>query len=63
MANLTCIKHSKYDGLGAPDLSCKMCCKIYVDAIRLSQTVQIESHTNRIKTALEKISQTGSKSK
>ncbi len=63
MKNLVCIRHSTYDGQGAPDLSCKMCCKIYVDTIRLSQAVQIDTHTNRIKTALEKVSKTGSSTK
>lgn len=34
MQNLYCITHSKYDGKSTPNLLCKSCCSIYVNAIK-----------------------------
>lgn len=33
MENVFCFKHPKYDKKSAPDLSCKTCCRHYVDFI------------------------------
>ena len=34
MRNLYCMSHPKYDGKSTPNLLCKSCCTIYVDAIK-----------------------------
>ena len=34
MRNLVCIRHRDYDGKEPPVLSCKTCCKLYIDLIR-----------------------------
>lgn len=38
MLNLACFRHRKYDGTQPPVLSCKTCCKMYIDTIREEQT-------------------------
>ena len=37
MLNLACFRHREYDGTQPPVLSCKTCCKIYIDTIREEQ--------------------------
>ena len=34
MESVTCIRHRRYKGIEAPDLSCKMCCEIYISRIK-----------------------------
>lgn len=43
MSSIVCLVHPKYDGGEAPDLSCRACCKIYVDNIVANQTAIRES--------------------
>jgi len=41
MTNVVCIRHPKYNADNqAPDLSCKMCCRSYVDRILQKQASQ-----------------------
>ncbi len=37
--SLICIKHPKYDGIEAPDLSCKACCAKYIAQVTASQAL------------------------
>ena len=37
MLNLVCFRHREYNGSEPPVLSCKTCCKIYIDSIRNEQ--------------------------
>lgn len=39
---VVCIRHPKYKGQGAPVLSCKACCGLYVAEIRAKQTQEFE---------------------
>lgn len=40
MSNVVCFKHPVYRGETAPDLSCKMCCSMFVARIRADQIAQ-----------------------
>jgi hypothetical protein len=40
MENIRCIKHRDYTGSTAPVLSCKACCAIYINAIKMKQLAQ-----------------------
>lgn len=42
MSNVVCLKHSQYRGETAPDLSCKMCCSMFVARIRAGQAAKLE---------------------
>jgi hypothetical protein len=35
-AKIQCIRHPKYDGVHAPELTCQICCTMYLDGIRQS---------------------------
>jgi hypothetical protein len=49
-SNLKCIKHPSYSGDSSPDLSCKICCSLFVAKIR-------NDHAQMAKKSFEKISQ------
>ena len=34
MNNLVCLQHPHYDGVAAPELSCKTCCSIFISKIK-----------------------------
>ncbi len=34
IAKIQCIRHPKYDGVHAPELTCQICCGMYLDSIR-----------------------------
>jgi hypothetical protein len=34
MKNLVCLRHPEYNGKNAPNLSCRNCCSIYVEAVK-----------------------------
>lgn len=40
MTKVVCFKHPQYRGESAPDLSCKMCCSMFVARIREDQLSQ-----------------------
>ena len=42
MRNLVCFKHSAYKGKVPPELSCKTCCGIYINEIRLTNAAKRE---------------------
>ncbi len=50
MSNVVCLKHSHYRGETAPELSCKMCCSMFVARIRADQAAQLESKNIDIST-------------
>ena len=37
MSDLICIRHPRYEGGHAPDLSCKTCCSIFIERIKTEQ--------------------------
>lgn len=37
MNQIVCLYHPRYRGINAPKLSCKTCCKIYVDRVKNHQ--------------------------
>ena len=39
MIKIACIKHRTYSGKSAPDLSCKTCCHIYVENLKVQAGV------------------------
>lgn len=43
MSNVVCLKHSHYRGETAPELSCKMCCSMFVARIRADQAAQLDN--------------------
>lgn len=43
MENVVCMRHPRYDRNSAPDLSCKVCCRHYVDHILARQNALRES--------------------
>ena len=46
MKNLVCFSHPKYEGQGAPLLSCKTCCSIYIGYIKELQAEQQRFNAN-----------------
>jgi hypothetical protein len=34
MAKLSCYAHRLYSGEGKPDLTCKICCKLFVESLK-----------------------------
>lgn len=43
MENVVCMRHPRYDRNSSPDLSCKVCCRHYVDNILARQAAIRES--------------------
>lgn len=43
MTKVSCIKHRSYSGKTAPDLSCKTCCHLYVEALKAQAGVSKEN--------------------
>jgi hypothetical protein len=57
MNKVVCFKHKSYQGIKSPELSCKVCCKIYVDKLRLKNKDSLEKFNigkNKQKQVLEK---------
>lgn len=48
MSNIVCFKHSQYRGDTAPDLSCKMCCSMFVARIRADQVAEQNKNTEQL---------------
>jgi hypothetical protein len=49
MSSLLCLRHPKVDAKNNPELSCKTCCTIFVNAIRLRRSSaedQVEEYKN-----------------
>ena len=42
MAKVICFKHSYYDGKDCPELSCKVCCSLYINSIREKKKAKIK---------------------
>ncbi len=40
MDNLVCLRHPRYDGQTPPELSCKICCSMYIQVIKRNQAAK-----------------------
>lgn len=39
VCEVVCIRHSKYDGLNPPDLTCRHCCSVYIRMVEKRQAL------------------------
>ena len=37
LGQIVCFRHGKYDGKSPPDLTCKVCCKTFIDTVAANQ--------------------------
>lgn len=51
---LICLRHPKYTGIGSPDLSCKCCCSMFVNKIRLEQAKQFNNSGVKYEDSIDK---------
>ncbi len=52
MAKVICFKHSYYNGKESPDLSCKVCCSLFINTIR--EKKKAKGKTVRTKRSMKK---------
>lgn len=52
MAKVICFKHSYYDGKDSPELSCKVCCSLFINSIR--EKKKAKSKLSKTKRSMKK---------
>lgn len=47
MSNLICMSHPKYNGKDSPVLSCKTCCSIFIQLIKIENTAHMDEQEKK----------------